>query len=221
VFVTSVSGTADKEIEQAVEYEHRIGPRGQVTIEAPVAFNREDGIWTRGLADVEVGYKHVLFSSMRSGTIVSASGILTLPTGNPDRGLGNDVVVYEPVVHVGQRLPGASFLQGQAGLEFPSNTVNVSRSAYVNLAAGKSFAVDRGFGRLWTPQVELLWAREKGSDSSWDIVPSLQISLSKIQHIRAAVGARIPMTQRDERHTQFVFYLLWDWADGGFFEFWR
>ncbi|HEX5069696.1 MAG TPA: c-type cytochrome [Vicinamibacterales bacterium] len=221
VFVTSVSGRADKEIEQAVEYEHRIGPRGQVMLEAPVAFNREDGVWTRGLADVEVGYKHTLFSSLRSGTIISASAIMTLPTGNPDRGLGDDVVIYEPVVHAGQRLPGMSFVQAAAGLEFPSNTTNVSRSAYVNVAAGKSFAMDRGFGRLWTPQVELLWAREKGGDSSWDVAPSLQVSLSKIQHIRAAVGARIPVTERDSRHTQFVFYLLWDWADGGFLEFWR
>jgi len=32
---------------------------------------------------------------------------------------------------------------------------------------------------------------------------------------------RIPINERGERHTQVMTYLLWDWFDGGFFEFWR
>ncbi len=47
------------------------------------------------------------------------------------------------------------------------------------------------------------------------------MTLSKIQHVRVAAGARIPVTQREERHTQALVYLLWDWFDGGFFEFWK
>jgi len=221
VFTTALTGGTSKAVEQAVEYEHRLGSRGQATLEIPLQFAQDGSTWTRGLSDVEIGYKHTLFSSMRSGTIVSASGIVTLPTGKEDKGFGAGVVIYEPVVHFGQRLPGASFFQAQAGLEFPSNTAIEPNSAYVHLAGGKSFAVDRGFGRLFTPQVELLWARESGGDSVWDVVPGIQVSLSKIQHIRAAVGARVPINGLGERRTQLVMYLLWDWADGGFFEFWK
>lgn len=172
------------------------------------------------MSDVELGYKHTLFASLRTGTILSASAIFTLPTGDEATGLGGGTFVSEPVILVGQRLPGMSFVQATAGLEFPAVSGG-EKSAYTNVAFGKSFAADRGFGRLWTPQVEALWARPFGGESSWDIVPSLQISLSKIQHVRAAVGARVPLTQRSERSTQFVFYLLWDWADGGFLEFWK
>ena len=52
-------------------------------------------------------------------------------------------------------------------------------------------------------------------------MPQLQVSLSKLQHVSVAGGVRIPLTQRDERPPQVLVYLLWDWFDGGFFEFWK
>ena len=221
VFTTkSARPEGGREIEQAVEYERRIGPRGQIVAEIPVAFVREGEPWMRGLADVEVGYKHTLLANLRTGTIVSGGAIVTLPTGDETKGLGGGTFVYEPVVYAGQRLPGMSFIQGQAGLEFPQASDD-ERSAYVNMAVGKSFAADRGFGRLWTPIFEVLWARPFGGESTWDVVPGIQISLSKIQHVRAAVGLRMPVNQRAERPNEFVFYLLWDWADGGFLQFWK
>jgi hypothetical protein len=30
----------------------------------------------------------------------------------------------------------------------------------------------------------------------------------------------VPMTERDSRATELVFYLLWDWFDGGVLEGW-
>jgi len=209
-----------REIEQAFEYERRVGSRGQIVAEIPLQFVREADPWVRGMGDVEIGYKHTLIGNLRTGTIVSAGAIVTLPTGDETTGLGGGTVVYEPVVYAGQRLPGLSFVQGQAGLELP-HVSGGERSAFVNMAFGKSFAADRGFGRLWTPIFEVLWARPFGGESSWDVVPGVQVSLSKIQHVRAAVGVRVPVNQRTERTPQLVFYLLWDWADGGFFEFWK
>ena len=52
-------------------------------------------------------------------------------------------------------------------------------------------------------------------------MPQMQVTLSKLQHVAIAAGVRIPLTERDERRTQFVAYLLWDWFDGSFLEFWR
>lgn len=34
------------------------------------------------------------------------------------------------------------------------------------------------------------------------------------------LGARIPLNERDERKTQVIFYLLWDWFDGTLLEGW-
>jgi Cytochrome C oxidase, cbb3-type, subunit III len=45
--------------------------------------------------------------------------------------------------------------------------------------------------------------------------------LSRRQHIMVNAGVRIPLTNRAERDTQFLPYLLWDWFDGGLFDGWR
>ena len=70
--------------------------------------------------------------------------------------------------------------------------------------------------------LEVLAAKpqESGADIEWDVMPEFQVSLSKRQHILAAAGFRVPVTQRSERTTEFVFYLLWDWFDGGVREGW-
>ena len=39
--------------------------------------------------------------------------------------------------------------------------------------------------------------------------PALQVTLSRRQHIMVNAGARIPLTDRSERRTQIVTYLLW------------
>jgi hypothetical protein len=54
-----------------------------------------------------------------------------------------------------------------------------------------------------------------------DIVPQMQVSLSKLQHILISVGVSVPATQRDGRHAELLTYFLWDWFDGGLFQYWH
>jgi hypothetical protein len=82
-------------------------------------------------------------------------------------------------------------------------------------------AQQRGFGRAWSPQLEVLWARPERGESEWDVAPQLQVTLSKLQHVMLAAGVRLPLNRREDRHAQVLTYLLWDWFDGGFFEFWK
>ena len=67
----------------------------------------------------------------------------------------------------------------------------------------------------------MLWARSERGPSEWDVVPQLQVTLSKLQHVMLAAGVRVPIAQRDERRPQLLVYVLWDWFDGGLFEMWR
>jgi hypothetical protein len=53
-----------------------------------------------------------------------------------------------------------------------------------------------------------------------DIVPQLQVALNKRQHVRLSVGVRTPVNNTVGRDTQLVFYVLWDWFDGGLREGW-
>jgi hypothetical protein len=61
---------------------------------------------------------------------------------------------------------------------------------------------------------------EHGRPVEWDVLPQMQVSLSTRQHILAAGGVRIPLTERGERHVQVLTYLLWDWWDGGLGDGW-
>ena len=107
------------------------------------------------------------------------------------------------------------------GLEIPSDSDKGTREAYLRTAFGFTHMADRGFGRSWSPQVEVLLGRPFGERSEWDLVPQLQVSLSKIQHVVVAAGVRVPLNARDDRGPAVVTYLLWDWFDGPFTAFWK
>jgi len=70
--------------------------------------------------------------------------------------------------------------------------------------------------------VEVLADRdlETGAKTNWDVVPQLQVSLSKRQHILANAGIRRPVNNIAGRTTQVMFYVLWDFFDGGLREGW-
>jgi len=87
---------------------------------------------------------------------------------------------------------------------------------------GQSFAANRGLGRLWSPMVEFLADRNlsTGAKTNWDVVPEMQVTISRRQHIRANVGVRTPMTNTTGRPVPLMFYLLWDWGDGKLTEGW-
>ena len=70
--------------------------------------------------------------------------------------------------------------------------------------------------------LELLgkWEDVPGYETEWDLVPQFQVTLNTRQHIMAATGFRVPITQRSSRDVEFVFYLLWDWFDGGVLAGW-
>ena len=70
--------------------------------------------------------------------------------------------------------------------------------------------------------VEILADRdlETGAATNWDVVPEMQITLNKRQHIRVNVGIRKPINNTAGRSTQVLAYALWDWFDGGLREGW-
>jgi mono/diheme cytochrome c family protein len=203
-------------------YEHRLGARGQYEVNVPFELQRPDGnAWTRGLGDIAIAYKHVLFASRPRGSIVSAGAEMTFPTGKEDAGVGLGRTIAEPFATMSQMLPRDGFFHLHAGAEFPFQK-DAAREAFFRTAIGKTFAQNR-WGRTWSPIVELLGAREfeDGATAEWDLLPEMQVSLSTRQHILINAGIRIPLTDRDARRKSFVMYFLWDWFDGGLFDGWR
>ena len=105
----------------------------------------------------------------------------------------------------------------QGGAELPVHpTDEVPKAAFLRTAIGKTLAQEGGFGRVWTPMVEFVADRDllMGAKTNWDIVPEVQVTLSRRQHIRAAFGIQTPINNTDGRPIAAVFYMLWDWFDG-------
>lgn len=222
VWTTNVSTKGDTAIGNELVYERRLGARNQLEVIVPMDFQQQGSgqPWLKGIGDVAFALRRTFLANASSGTIAAAGAEMILPTGNAERGLGNGYTVFEPFAMWGQALPRDSYFQMHGGIEIPSDG-EATKEAYLRSAIGTTFAQNRGFGRAWSPQVEVLWARPFGDASEWDVVPQLQVSLSKLQHVLLAGGVRVPLTQREERHPQVLVYFLWDWFDGGLFSFWK
>jgi hypothetical protein len=223
VWTTSVTPSGASAVTNELVYEHRIGARWQYEVKVPFGAqqNEPGGAWNRGLGDLEFAAKRALYSSYTHGTIVAAGAAVVLPTGKESLGLGNGYTIYEPFAMWGQMIGASGFLQMHAGYEVASDRTAGRNEGFVRTALGYTVAEDEGFGRAWTPMLEVLSALPEDADAEWDLVPQVQVSLSKLQHVLLDVGVRVPVTQRDERKPQLLVYVLWDWFDGGLFDFWK
>lgn len=210
------------DIDSEFSYEGRLSARDQIELAIPYAsLHDAAGLRVGGIGDVAVGLKHVLFAS--HSTIVSGFGEIALPTGNSDKGLGSGVTTFSFHAMAGQILPGNSFIQAQVGTDQPVHTDIAPRTLFWRLNVGKSFRQENGLGRLWSPMVEVVSDRdfEQGAAAKIDVLPQFQVTLSRRQHVRVNVGLQVPAANRQGRSTQLVFYLLWDWFDGGLLEGWK
>jgi len=223
VITTAINASGGGAVSQEIVYERRFGAANQFELVVPYGFvDRDRAGWAGGVGDVALGYKRMLFHSLRRGSIFSLAGEAILPTGDRARGFGKGVTVFESFASYGQILPSDSFLQFQAGVELPTHGDDASKAAFWRAVVGRSFTQGGGYGRAWSPMIELLADRDFGSGArtNWDLLPQLQVTLSTRQHIMANFGVRIPATNTAGRPVQLMFYLLWDWFDGGLWDGW-
>jgi mono/diheme cytochrome c family protein len=223
VITTTVVTEGNDSLEHEFLWEQRFGTRNQMEIKMPIAradLGDPQG-WESGAGDLAVAVKHVLRHSHENGSILSVGGEVVLPTGDEARGFGKGTTVLESFISYGKLIGQNSFVQAQGILEFPADDA-FNDELVVRSALGKTFTPGGPYGRAWTPMIEVLGARELtgGASTTWDLVPQFQVTLSTRQHVMAAAGFRVPATDRGQRETQFVFYLLWDWFDGGVLEGW-
>ena len=223
VMDVAINAEGNAGITDRVVYEKRLGSRGQLDFVLPFKFQKPDGgNWDSGVGDLVAGYKHVLMSNLRTGSILSIAGEIVFATGNSEKDMGKGVTVLEGFASYGQMLPHNSFLHFQSGFELPTDTDAANRAVFWRTVLGKTFAADGGLGRQWSPMVELLADRELADSErvNWDIVPQFQVTLNRRQHLRASVGVRLPINDFGPRTTQVLFYLMWDTFDGGLRDGW-
>ena len=127
----------------------------------------------------------------------------------------------EPALAIAQIIPRIGFIQLHAGAELSTHLSRANHEVFWRAALGRTFRKN-GFGRSWSPMVEVLGVVEFGEDTeiSWDIVPQLQVALTKRQHVRLGTGVKVPLTEFSGRPISLMAYVVWDWYDGRFNEGW-
>jgi mono/diheme cytochrome c family protein len=224
LLTTKINAEGDGSFEEDILYERRFGAANQFEVKVPIKAleNNPDGGWNGGIGDVELGVKRVLAHSKNAGFIFSFTGAVLLPVGDSEKGMGKGTTIFEPFLTAGFALPSDSFIQLQGGVELSADTEKASNEAFYRAVVGKTFTQGR-FGRSWTPMLEILAGSEfgdEGTEYKLDLLPELQVTLNTRQHIMANFGVRFPVTEAESRDTQILFYLLWDWFDGGFLDGW-
>jgi mono/diheme cytochrome c family protein len=223
VISTTLVGEGLDSISHEFVWEQRFGPLNQIELKVPITradLGAPQG-WTSGTGDLGIGVKHTVRHSLERGAILAVGGELVLPTGDEAKGFGNGTTVLEGSIMYGKLLPHDAFVQIQGIIELPNDSA-LEDELVARVALGKTWTADAPFGRTWTPMLEVLAARELegGAETEWDLAPQLQVSLNQRQHVLGAIGIRQPITDRGNRPTELVFYLLWDWFDGGVLEGW-
>ena len=222
VVTTTLNAGGAPGVGNEIVYEQRFSARNEVEVSVPVNFVNQNHIWYGGVGDMTLGLKHQIFSNFRKGSILSVQGEAIFPTGSTAHGLYSGVFAFETFVAYGQLLSAKTFFQVQVGSELPTDTTKTPRAIFWRNAVGKEFNQSHGLGRMWSPMMEFIADRDlqTGAKTNWDVIPEMQVTLSKRQHIRANVGVRIPASNTSGRNIQVLFYLLWDWQDGRLTEGW-
>jgi hypothetical protein len=220
VWKTSVDAEGPGALDTELVYERRVGARHQWEASLPFASAREEGSsWSGGVGDVALGFKSAFFHDHDS--ILAAGGEVKFPTGDEASGRGTGTVVFEPFLAFGRLLPRDLFLHAQGGVEIPASSEKAETEFFLRAVLGGSLAAHGGFGRSFSPMIEVTGSSDFDyEEPSWTLLPQMQVTLSRRQHVRMNVGVGVPVNRRDERATQVVFYFLWDWFDGGLFDGW-
>lgn len=221
VLSTAVNASGAPGLKTDFIHEQAFGTKGQLEVDVPWDYLDQNHKWNSNVGDITFGWKQVLFSSLRTGSILSLQGGVLPPTGNPKLG-GNGTTVFEPFAAFDQLFSTNTWVQFQMGADLPRHPNITPQSLFWNTAIGQTLAKDHRLGRQWSPMVEFLATRDlkDGAKTDWDVLPEMQVTISPRQHIRADIGVRTPFTDTAGRTPQVYFYVLWDWADGKFWEGW-
>ncbi|MBI3408965.1 MAG: hypothetical protein HY040_11495 [Planctomycetes bacterium] len=168
-------------------FEYAVNNRFSVFAEVPVRFlNPDNNDNTAGMADMNLGFKYAFVANERR--FVTFQGRIFLPTGDGDRGLGNDHVSLEPSLLYNENVTDRLTVYAQLGDWIPVGGSEFAGNI-LRYGVGASYAVvDSGRFRA-APVVELLgWTVLGGRESVFPTNAILNASGDTI--INAKIGVR-------------------------------
>lgn len=210
---SAASSSTLTDVNMVAIYERRFGKRAMWEVALPLASHDTVGrARGQGVGDVEAGVKYVLHerSSSTDGAapgpprILSAGLEVAFPTGSRVRGLGRGTSVIEPYVAAGALL-GSMYLQAHTRWEVPIDAARAERAFVYDVYAGRDSSAAPN---TWTVGVEL-----NGENRELALTPQVRKGVTRTGALGAAVGVRLPLTDRRARGTSVVGYLLWEYLE--------
>ena len=208
------SQEGDNAWRNVLEYEFRIGRRGQGILEIT---NEVQGGETN-FGYFEPGYKHVLKHDRNAGFILTAAAQLGVPLRSKNNWL------FLPYLAVGKILSERWTLQAHGRVKFDLE----DSDRHVGELAGIIHWVDAPRPRWVYPALELVaeipFERGSGADRKsavqWSVLPQARIGLNKRGNIALNAGVEVPINDRERYDWRAYVYFIWDFADGGLLEGW-
>ena len=95
VLRTAVNANGAPRTTTNIIHEQRLGVHNQIEVDVPVEFQKQNQSWYGGVGDATLGLKREMWSSLRTGSILSLFGGVIVPSGNRSRGLGSGTTQLE------------------------------------------------------------------------------------------------------------------------------
>ncbi|MGQ0833996.1 MAG: c-type cytochrome [Gammaproteobacteria bacterium] len=192
-----------------LEFEWRIGARGQGIVELV----HEDSGPENELTEVELGYKHALAWSLERRYLLSGAVIVAVPT---DSEASEEIIPY---LAFAKELNAQATLQTSARAILPTDELDQGALEL----AGIVHWIWSDWPRRVFPALELTATTpfERGSSDAvqFTVLPQIRIGLTRGGHVALNLGAEVPLSDQAYDYRAHL-TLLWDFADGGFFQGW-
>lgn len=196
----------DNSQKHVLEIERRIGKAGQAIVE--LVYESEGNV--SELAEAEIGYKQALSFSQRH--ILSAAAVWAIPVEAEGDGELQTYLAY------GRMLSDAWIFQSSLRLKFPFAGASDGEAEF----AGVVHWVHSPWPRRIFPALEFTATnpfRSRNGDLEWTVLPQVRIGLTRGGHVALNLGVEVPLSDQIW-DTRYNVTLLWDFADGSFFQGW-
>ena len=196
----------DSAFKQVLEIEKRFGKAGQGILE--LVHEREGSV--SELSEAEIGYKQALLFD--TSQILSAAAVVAIPVEADGDG---ELLTY---LAYGRQLSPSWIFQGSLRLKFPFEGASDGEAEL----AGIVHWVHSPWARRVFPALEVVATnpfRSANGDLEWTAMPQVRIGLTRGGHVALNLGVEFPLSDQtwDRR---YYMTLLWDFADGSFFQGW-
>jgi hypothetical protein len=114
------------------------GQEHQLSYTVPYSFVRNDGRWTEGIGDVFLNYRYQAYFNEKTLTAFAPRFSLVFPTGDDDRGFGNEGLGYQWNLPFSTTFGDRLFAHANAGLTYLPDVGERPSHSFLNYNFGGS-----------------------------------------------------------------------------------